>query len=126
MLITTMFIQLSEFNFAHGQPTCKELAKNQLAKNQLVKNQFTLFRYLPYSPLGGRREGRDSGRNKPHTLCVSVSFKAVARKKCLGMGGGGGGGHSALHVAHYAYYIEHLPVDPTCIHVQYSICYPPA
>ena len=25
MLITTMFIQLSEFNFAHGQPTCKAL-----------------------------------------------------------------------------------------------------
>ena len=38
MLITTMFIQLSEFNFAHGQPTCKALYCEQVGCHLQMQN----------------------------------------------------------------------------------------
>ena len=41
MLITTMFIQLSEFNFAHGQPTCKALYTPQYFGTQYSTKSHT-------------------------------------------------------------------------------------
>ena len=53
MLITTMFIQLSEFNFAHGQPTCKALYMGGPYSVDSVPSQGFLLSWPKYHSVAG-------------------------------------------------------------------------